>query len=276
MYVLGVVGPSDSGKTTLVERLASRLADRGRVATIKHLTHAPNIDTGGKDTARHRSAGAKTTYGITDDEGWFATGESRSLGATLDDLAPEYDYALVEGCSHATIPQVVLGNRDHGGTALVRAPEADAVDVDAVLEELTETQPYETLESLVETITADESADRAGAIATFTGRVRAKDDADDPPTEYLEFEKYDAVADQRLADIRADLESREGIHAVDLYHKTGVVEAGEDIVHVVVLAGHRGEAFDAVSDGIDRLKEEVPLFKKEVTTEDTFWVHERS
>jgi molybdopterin synthase catalytic subunit len=54
-----------------------------------------------------------------------------------------------------------------------------------------------------------------------------------------------------------------------------VVEAGEDIVFVVVLAGHREEAFKTVSEGINRLKAEVPLFKKEVTVEDSFWVHER-
>jgi molybdopterin synthase catalytic subunit len=66
-----------------------------------------------------------------------------------------------------------------------------------------------------------------------------------------------------------------GVHAVRLHHRTGVVEAGEDIVFVVVLAGHRAEAFRAVEDGIDRLKDEVPLFKKEVTVEDTYWAHEQ-
>jgi molybdopterin synthase catalytic subunit len=60
-----------------------------------------------------------------------------------------------------------------------------------------------------------------------------------------------------------------------LHHRTGVVEAGEDIVFVVVLAGHRREAFRTVEDGIDRLKDEVPLFKKEVTVEETFWRHDR-
>jgi molybdopterin synthase catalytic subunit len=54
-----------------------------------------------------------------------------------------------------------------------------------------------------------------------------------------------------------------------------VIEAGEDIVFVVVLAGHRREAFRAVEDGIDRLKDEVPIFKKEATESETFWVHRR-
>ena len=75
--------------------------------------------------------------------------------------------------------------------------------------------------------------------------------------------------------IEQDLEEREGVIDIRLHHRTGRVEAGEDIVFVVVLAGHRREAFRAVEDGIDRLKDEVPLFKKEVTASETFWVHER-
>ncbi|MFB6178525.1 MAG: molybdopterin synthase [Halorientalis sp.] len=276
MKVLGVVGPSDSGKTTLVCRLTDRLTDRGRVATVKHLTHAPDIDTEGKDTARHRAAGAATTYGLTDDSGWFATGEDRTLDDTLDDLAPTYDYVIVEGCSWATIPQVVLAERDHAGPELAAAPDADAVDVDTVLDALAETDPHVTLETLTERVKASPEANRAGAIATFTGRVRAKDDPDDTPTEYLEFEKYDGVADEKMAAISSDLEGRDGVLAVRMHHRTGVIEHGEDIVFVVVLAGHREEAFRTVEDGIDRLKAEVPLFKKEVTTDEEFWVHERT
>jgi molybdopterin synthase catalytic subunit len=276
MKVLGVVGPSDSGKTTLVERLADRLDDIGRVATVKHLTHAPDLDTKGKDTDRHRTAGATATYGITDDEGWFATGETRTLQGTLDDLAPDYDYCLVEGMSDADLPQVVLGGRDHAGPTLLEASEADAVDVDEVVERLRTIDHYETLESLVGQVKRSPRAEYAGAIATFTGRVRAKDDEDDPATEYLEFEKYDGVADERMRALREELEDREGVLEVRLHHRTGLVESGDDIVFVVVLAGHRREAFRTVEDGIDRLKEEVPLFKREVTVEDEFWVHDRS
>lgn len=276
MKVLGVVGPSDAGKTTLVERLTERLDAVGRVATVKHLTHAPDLDREEKDTDRHRTAGATVTYGVTDDEGWFATGDDRSLEATLDDLAPDYDYCIVEGFSDADLRQVVLGGRDHAGPALVEAPEADAVDVDAVVERLREAEPYETLESLVAQVKRSPRAERAGAIATFTGRVRAKDGDDDAPTEYLEFEKYEGVAEERMRRLREELEERDGVLDVRLHHRTGVVEYGEDIVFVVVLAGHRREAFRAVEDGIDRLKAEVPLFKREVTVEDEFWVHERS
>jgi len=275
MKVLGIVGHSDTGKTALVERLTDRLAERGRVATVKHLRTNPEVDTEGKDTARHRAAGADVTYGITDDDGWFATGSDRTLWETLDELAPEYDYALVEGYSELDVPGVVLGDREHAGETLLSAPEADAVDIDDVVSILDDREPFETLSSLVAEVETSPNARYAGAVATFTGRVRIQEAPEDDPTEHLEFEKYDGVAEDRMATIREELESREGVEEVRLHHRTGVVEAGEDIVFVVVLAGHREEAFRTVEDGIDRLKDEVPLFKKEVTVEETFWSHEQ-
>ncbi|MDS0281455.1 molybdopterin synthase [Haloarcula onubensis] len=273
MQVLGIVGASDSGKTTLVERLVER--SDGRVATVKHCTHPPDVDTEGKDTARHRAAGATETVALTDDGEWFATGGSRTLTETLDALAPDYDYAFVEGYSDAAIPKVVLGDREAADPVLARFDSGEGADLDVILDALAERDPYVTLETLVASVKRSPDEDRAGAIATFTGRVRARDGPEDPPTEHLEFERYDGVAQERMATLRADLEARDGVHAVALHHKTGVVEAGEDIVFVVVLAGHRGEAFAAVQDGINRLKDEVPLFKKEVTVDEEFWAHER-
>jgi molybdopterin synthase catalytic subunit len=276
MQTLAVAGPSDSGKTTLVERLAGRLSDRGSVATVKHLRTEPTVDTAGKDTHRHRQAGADVTYGVTDDAGWFATGRERTLDETLDELAPDYDYALVEGYSSADLPTVALGGREHAGETVASAPKADALDVDDILDAIENLEPYETLGSLVAEVKRSPDARYAGAISTFTGRVRRQEDEDDEPTEYLEFEKYEGVAEERMATIRDELEARDGVHEVRMHHRTGVVADGEDIVFVVVLAGHRREAFETVEDGIDRLKDEVPLFKKEVTVDDEFWRHERS
>ncbi|WP_435333976.1 molybdopterin synthase [Haloarchaeobius sp. TZWWS8] len=273
MHVLGVVGPSDSGKTTLVERLVDELDSRGRVATVKHCSTDPDIDTDGRDTARHRAAGATTTVGIAEDS-WMATGDDRTLDETLADLAPDHDFCLLEGFSGATVPQVVLGGRDHAGEALAEGSEADDIDVTAVREELLDSDPYECLDSLVARVKRSPEAEKAGAIATFTGRVRAKEHDDDSFTESLTFEKYAGVAEERIATICAELEEREGVLDVVMHHRTGVIDYGEDIVFVVVLAAHRREAFRTVEDGIDRLKDEVPIFKKEVTTEEEFWVHD--
>lgn len=272
MYTLGIVGPADAA-ATLVERLAERLAERGRVATVERLdeppTDATGLDAGGRETS------AETTYRVADDGSWVATGTDRSLEAALDDLAPEHDYAVVRGFDDAAIPRVVLGRREARGPVLAEATDAEGVDVGTVCDALEATEPHVTLETLVSRIKRSPRADRAGAIATFTGRVRERDDADDAPTEALEFETYEGVAEERLAGLREELESRDGVYEVRMHHRTGLIPTGEDIVFVVVLAGHRGEAFRTVEDGIDRLKSEVPIFKKEVTTDEEFWVHTR-
>jgi molybdopterin-guanine dinucleotide biosynthesis protein MobB len=60
--IVSIVGKSNSGKTTLLEKIISRLVQRGyRVATIKHNRHGFNIDHEGKDSYRHKKAGAHTT-----------------------------------------------------------------------------------------------------------------------------------------------------------------------------------------------------------------------
>ena len=277
MYVLSIVGHSDTGKTRLTERLTERLSERGRVGTVTHTDCEPDLGTGGEDTGRHRSAGAVQTYGIGDEE-WFATGDTSEmdLHEALERLSERCEYALVEGYSDLALPTVALGEWDvDRGDVLAREPSGEAADVDAIIEALDETEPYETLSSLVAEIKRSPDEVYSGAIATFTGRVRAKEDPDDERTEFLEFEKYDEVAEQKMAEIREELEARDGVFEVRMHHKTGVVEAGEDIVFVVVLAGHRTEAFRTVEDGINRLKEIVPLFKKEVTVGEEFWAHEK-
>src|SRR5699024_4547976 len=154
-----------------------------------------------------------------------------------------YDYAVVEGFSGIDLPAVVLGDREHAGRTLAAAPEAADIDLDALRTAIEELDPHVTLESLVREAKTSPEGDRAGAIATFTGQVRMKDSDADTPTKALEFETYEGVAEDRMDAIAAELEAREGVYEVLLHHRTGTIEAGEDIVFVVVLAGHREEAF---------------------------------
>jgi molybdopterin synthase catalytic subunit len=277
MHALSIVGHSETGKTTLIERLTEHLSEHGRVGTVKHINCEPDLDTEGKDTERHRSAGAVQTYGIGEQE-WVATGDSSELDLhdALERLSERCEYALVEGYSDLALPTVVLGDRTvDRGEIIARESSGGEANIDAIVESLQETEQYETLASLVAEVKRSPDEEFSGAIATFTGRVRAKDAPDDERTECLEFEKYDEVAEQKMGEIRKRLEGRDGVYEVRLHHKTGVVEAGEDIVFVVVLAGHRAEAFETVEDGINRLKEIVPLFKKELTVGEEFWAHER-
>ena len=276
MHVLSVVGP-DAAARAVADRLANHLGEQRRVAEIYRSESA---------VERHDEP-VTARYEFTDD-GWSATGRARSVQELLDDLAPDYDYALLVGVPEADVPTVVIGEENVGeaseadaddataGDVLLTVENAADVDPAAVRARLDATDPYETLESLVAEVKRSEDAPYSGAIATFTGRVRAKEDPDDSPTEFLEFEKYEGVADDRMAAISAELEERDGVYEVVMHHRTGVIEYGRDIVFVVVLAGHREEAFRTVEDGINRLKDEVPIFKKEVTTDEQFWVHERS
>jgi molybdopterin synthase catalytic subunit len=278
MHVLGVVAPEREAQV-VADRLADRFGDEGRVAVVRR------TETGGtRDESGARAESA--TYELGDD-GWTVRGRDRSPSDLLDDLAPDHDYALLVGFPKADVPQLVVGDAgaatdgakdadEVAGDVLLEAEAAENVDPAEVRARLDATEPYETLESLVAEVKRSEDAPYSGAIATFTGRVRAKEDPDDEPTELLKFEKYEGVAEERMDAISAELEEREGVFEVAMHHRTGVIEYGEDIVFVVVLAGHREEAFRTVEDGINRLKDEVPLFKKEVTTDEQFWVHQRS
>jgi molybdopterin synthase catalytic subunit len=264
MKILGVVGP---GATTLCERVADRLD--GRVATVESRAGV-TLD----DNDHGRPSSVETAYELDGDGGWVATGHGRTLEDVLDDLAATHDYALLSGFSDADVPTVEIGRSDASRTVL-SVEDADSADVETIVDAVTSVEPHVTLATLVERVKQSPKADRAGAIATFTGRVRALDSDDDERTVRLEFEKYEGVAESRMETISSELESREGVETVLMHHRTGVIEDGEDIVFVVVLAGHREEAFRGVEDGINRLKDEVPIFKKETTVESDFWVHER-
>ena len=255
MYAVSVSG-TNAGD--VVEQLAG--AADGRVGIVR----------GGSDGIDAEPAGG-TEYVVGD--GWRGAGGGMSLREAIDRLAPDHEYAFVLGAPEARLPTVAVGGE--AGDAAVSVRDPNAFDPASVLEAIRGVEPYETLESLVAAVKRSDRAAYSGAIATFTGRVRAKEDADDERTRYLEFEKYEGVAEERMATIETELEERPGVLDVRLHHRTGRIPDGEDIVFVVVLAGHRGEAFEAVEDGINRLKEEVPLFKKEVTDGEAFWVHER-
>ena len=75
--------------------------------------------------------------------------------------------------------------------------------------------------------------------------------------------------------IRNEIKKKEGIQEVLIHHKTGVIKAGEDIVYIVIAAAHRTELFSALSEAIERIKAEAPIWKKEFTEKEEFWVHDK-
>ena len=250
MQVLGIATESVA-PDGIVDPLHDRLRERGRVAVIRRDGEGFAVDA----------------------DGWTAGGVALTFEDVLDRVATDHDYCLVVGVPDARFPHVTDG--DVEANDIVLTVDSGDYDVDAAIEAIEDADPYESLGSLVDAVKRSGRADFAGAIATFTGRVRALEDEEDDYTTSLTFEKYDGVAEEKMREIESALESRDGVEDVLMHHRVGRIEAGEDIVFVVVLAGHRTEAFRAVEDGINRLKDVVPIFKKEITTDESYWVHER-
>jgi len=105
-----------------------------------------------------------------------------------------------------------------------------------------------------------------GGIVTFTGIVR------DDGILSMELESYKDVALQELANIRDEAMTRYGINSLDIIHRIGKLAVGDHIVLIVVGSSHRKAAFQACEYVIDRIKECVPIWKKEQTNEGTRWV----
>ena len=270
MQTLCVVGDDASAVAdSLVDAIAESHA--GRVAVVDY-----GDSVAGDDDSDASDDAASGRFRLTADGQWVGRGDDRSLVDLLDALAPDYEYAVVAGASHHRLPTVVVGNiADEPVNVVAEAASAEDVDAADLAARIDDFEPHVTLETLIDRAEASPLAERSGAIATFTGRVRVKDSPEDSRTEQLAFEKYEGVAKERLAAISDELTDREGVFEVLMHHRVGVMGPGEDIVFVVVLAGHREEAFRAVEDGINRLKDEVPIFKKETTEKEEFWLHER-
>ena len=294
MRPISIVG---DGAPALARRLAARLDGRVAVVERDDDRHGegpsepdpaepdrsdPAADGGivdGEVADPERRPDADTEVVFDADGNWRGRGHVEGFDDLLDGLAPDHDYLVAVGESRLHVPAVLLGAdpdpESVPGTVLATADGPDEVDLDALVADLDAAEPWITRETLVDRVEASADADRSGAIATFSGRVRARDAPDDDRTTHLAFEKYEGVAAERMDAIADELAERDGVFDVRMHHRTGVIEAGEDIVFVVVLAGHRREAFRTVEDGIDRLKDEVPIFKKEATESETFWVHRR-
>ena len=113
-------------------------------------------------------------------------------------------------------------------------------------------------------------SDSAGAIATFTGTTRKESRGRD--VSYLEYEAYEGMAEQTMAEIAEELTQRYDLGAVAIHHRIGRVDIGDTSVVIAVSAPHRGDALAACKDAIDTLKVRVPLWKKEVYAGGEEWI----
>lgn len=124
MKVLGLAGWKNSGKTTLMVRLVTLLTDRGlRVSTVKHADHNFDVDQPGKDSYRHRAAGA-TEVVVASAKRWALMHELRQesepdLTALLEHMS-DVDLILVEGFKKLSHDKVEVFRAEIGKPLMAR------------------------------------------------------------------------------------------------------------------------------------------------------------
>ena len=195
--------------------------------------------------------GARTldlTEGATLGDVWPALGlgdEPSGLLYAVNRRYAEVATALADGDEVALIPPV------SGGDFRVTA---EPLSLDAVVGEV--------------------QRDEAGAVATFLGTVRNR--SRDRNVLYLEYEAYEGMAEQTMAELADELAERHELLAVAIHHRVGRVEIGEPSVAIAVSSPHRAEALAACKEAIDTLKGRVPLWKKEVYEGGEEWIGQGS
>lgn len=117
------------------------------------------------------------------------------------------------------------------------------------------------------------SASGCGAIATFTGYVRGQTPGDNgAAVSQLEIEHYPGMTERSLSDIVRRAAARWPLLAVNVVHRVGRLDVGEQIVWVGTASHHREAAFAATEFLMDYLKTEAPFWKKEVGSQGECWV----
>jgi MoaE-MoaD fusion protein len=155
------------------------------------------------------------------------------------------DYVTIEEALH-----------DGAEVALIPPVSGGAVETSPALYRLTHEvmQP----QGLVELVQRDE----AGAVALFYGNVRNHSEGRD--VERLEYEAHETMAVAKMRDVAEETKRRfPDISEVGVWHRVGTLEVGETSLLVAVSSPHRKEAFDACHWCVDRVKEVVPVWKKE-------------
>jgi molybdopterin synthase catalytic subunit len=105
-----------------------------------------------------------------------------------------------------------------------------------------------------------------GAIVVFDGIVR------DVDVREMEIEAYRDLAEKELRQIAREATEKFGLLSVDIVHRIGRLAVGENILVIIVGAGHRREAYEGSRFIIERIKAGVPIWKKEIRSDGSTWV----
>jgi len=111
-----------------------------------------------------------------------------------------------------------------------------------------------------------------GGECVFFGRTRAEVHAEHGPLQRLRYEAYAPMATAVMTAIADGIEAEIEGAKVAIHHRVGVLGIGETAVVIAASAPHRAEAFEACRAAIERLKEDVPIWKKEVAESGASWI----
>lgn len=109
-----------------------------------------------------------------------------------------------------------------------------------------------------------------GAVASFIGVVR--EFSRGRKVSYLEYEAYPEMAIAKMRQIEGEIRTKWEIARIAIHHRVGRLEIGEASVVIAVSAPHRRQALEACAYAIERLKQTVPVWKKEVSRDGSYWV----
>ncbi len=108
-----------------------------------------------------------------------------------------------------------------------------------------------------------------GAVTVFDGIVR--NNTKGRKTLYLDYSAYESMALQQMQSLATEAITRFGIRDVAMVHRLGRLEIGETSILIAVASAHRGVTFEACRWLIDTLKQQVPIWKKEVFVDGAVW-----
>ncbi|MEM2022276.1 MAG: molybdenum cofactor biosynthesis protein MoaE [Archaeoglobaceae archaeon] len=140
------------------------------------------------------------------------------------------------------------------------------------IEDLEKAKNLESLKSIIKKLKNDEFSDYCGAIGIFVGFVRKISEG--KVVKRMEYEAYEEALERAIRDIEDKIWQKFDVK-VKIYHKTGALEAKEDIVYIVVMGRHRKDIWNALMEAVENMKSELPIWKKEVFDEFEVWVHDK-
>ncbi|MCS7130045.1 MAG: molybdenum cofactor biosynthesis protein MoaE [Archaeoglobaceae archaeon] len=126
----------------------------------------------------------------------------------------------------------------------------------------------ESLRSLVEKL--KKGAENCGAMGIFLGFVRKFDG--EKIVKRLEYESFNEILAEKIAEVEAKIIKDPGVKNVKIYHKLGKLLPGEDIVYIAVVGEHRKDIWKPLLNAVELMKNELPIWKKEVFENGERWV----